>query len=137
MILIQSIALFTALNLLIIGLSHCLRPKIWVVFFMFLAAKKQVGNVFNALLAVGTGTFICSLHFIWKWPQIIVTLYGLTLVMKGFLFLVFPEMGLASIRKLTMESVNKFRVVGLIMVLLSLIIIYGLMMEGAFTSSTL
>jgi len=128
----QSIELFTAINLGVIGLSHFLQPKIWVELFVFLHAKKNVGNIVNALIALGVGSIILSFHFVWSWPKVLVTVYGLSQVLKGLIYLIQPSIGIASIGKVTMEKSNKFRWVGSVMVILALIIVYGLIMEGAF-----
>lgn len=128
----QSIELFTAINIGVIGLSHFLQPKIWVDFFVFLHAKKNVGNIVNALIALAMGSLILSFHFIWTWPKVLITAYGLSQLLKGLVYLIQPAIGLASIGKVTMEEANKFRWVGLVMVIFSLVIIYGLIMEGAF-----
>ena len=120
----QSIELFTAINLAVIGLSHFLQPKMWVHFFIFLHAKREIGNIFNALIALSMGSFILSLHFVWTGPEIVVTIYGLLQVIKGLLYLIWPSIGLASIRKVNMENGNKFRWVGLVMFVFSLAIFY-------------
>lgn len=80
MSIIQSIELFTAINLGIVGLSHFLQPGMWVEFFQFLSTKKHVGNIFNALLTLGVGSIILSFHFIWSWPKILITVYLTNLV---------------------------------------------------------
>ncbi|MBT8231369.1 MAG: hypothetical protein HKO66_10970, partial [Saprospiraceae bacterium] len=110
----QSIELFVIINLLVVGLSHFIRPQIWVDFFKLLASKGQAGNVFNALLSLGLGSFIFSFHMVWDGPMIIVTIYGLLLTIKGFLYLTVPDLGLKSIAKVD-DSYNKFKIVGLLM----------------------
>ncbi|WP_025667990.1 hypothetical protein [Aquimarina megaterium] len=132
MSIIQSIELFTAINLGIVGLSHFLQPGMWVEFFQFLSTKKHVGNIFNALLTLGVGSIILSFHFIWSWPKILITVYGLLLVIKGLIYMLIPSIGIASIAKVTIEKGYKFRWVGLIMFIFSLLILYGLIIEGAF-----
>ncbi|MDH7446528.1 hypothetical protein [Aquimarina sp. 2201CG14-23] len=119
---IQSIQIFVAINLFTIGLSHLLQPKIWVDFFKFLHSKGNVGNIFNALLALGMGSIIISFHFIWTWPMILVTLYGLSQLIKGIIYLTFPSIGLNSIGKVQ-DKFIKFKWAGLIMCLSSILII--------------
>ena len=71
----QSIKLFTAINLAIIGLSHFFYPKSWVDFFQYLHSKKEIGNIFNAMLSLGLGSVVFCFHIAWTWPMILVTLY--------------------------------------------------------------
>lgn len=134
MSLTHAIEFFTAINVFIIGLSHMLQPKVWVDFFLFLHSKKQVGNIFNALISLGMGSFILSLHFVWEWPAVIVTVYGLLQLIKGSVYLLAPSVGLKSIGKVSHNQANKFAGVGIIMVILSIIITYNLVIDGAFGS---
>jgi len=128
---IQSIQLFVAINLFVIGLSHFLRPKLWIEFFEFLYKKGNVGNIFNAMLALGMGSIIFSFHFLWKWPMILVTLYGLLQIVKGLIYLTFPSVGLKSIGKINADS-QKFKWVGLIMCALCVLLFINLVSDGAF-----
>jgi uncharacterized protein YjeT (DUF2065 family) len=128
---IHSIELFLAINFFIIGLSHLVQPKIWVEFFIYLHSKNNAGNIFNALLSLGTGSLIFSFHFIWYWPNIIVTIYGLLQILKGLIYLLKPSVGIASIGKVSMEKANKFRWSGLLSLMLSIMIIYILIKDKA------
>ncbi|GJM32396.1 MAG: hypothetical protein DHS20C18_13970 [Saprospiraceae bacterium] len=132
MTIIQSVEFFVAINLLVMGLSHFLQPKMWVDFFVFLHAKQGVGNILNALLSLTMGSVIIAFHFIWEWPKILVTLYGLLSLIKGGIYLLKPSIGIASIGKVNLEGKNKFRGIGLVMVILAVGILFGLIMEGAF-----
>ena len=125
MTIIQSVQLYVALNLLILGLSHFFQPKIWIDFFEFLHSKGHVGNIFNALLSLGTGAFIVSFHFVWEWPFLIVTIYGVLQLLKGGIYLIFPNIGLKSIGNVNKKAV-KFKWVGLIMAAVSALIFYHL-----------
>ena len=128
---IQSIQLFVSINLFVIGLSHFLRPKIWIEFFQFLYKKGSVGNILNAMLALGMGSIILSFHFIWTWPMILVTLYGLTQLIKGLIYLIFPSLGLKSIGKVNSKT-QKFKWAGLLMFISSILLIIVLINDGAF-----
>lgn len=121
MTIIQSIQLFVAINIFVIGTSHFLQPKIWIEFFEYLHRKGNVGNIFNAMLALGMGSIILSFHFIWTWPMVLVTCYGLAQCVKGFIYLVFPKVGLKSIGRIN-SSQLKFRWVGLVMCILAILL---------------
>jgi len=128
---IQSIQLFVAINLFVIGLSHFFQPKIWIEFFEFLYKKGNIGNIFNAMLSLGMGSIILSFHFVWTWPMILVTLYGLTQLIKGLIYLTFPSIGLKSIGKVNVKF-QKFKWVGLIMCISCILLIINLINDGAF-----
>lgn len=127
MTVVQSIEIFTGLNLLVIGLSHTLRPKAWVHFFEFLSSKGEVGNFFNAMISLGMGTIIVAFHWDWNGAMMIVTIYGLLLTLKGSLYLIVPEFGLKSISGKQVKRRN-FISIGIIMSLVgAFILIYNLM----------
>jgi uncharacterized protein YjeT (DUF2065 family) len=125
MSIIHSIQFFVALNLFVIGLSHFLQPKIWIDFFQYLSKKGHIGNIFNGLLSLTMGTIILSFHFVWTWPMILITLYGLAQFLKGVIYLTIPSIGLKSIGKVD-TNFKKFRWVGLVMCSLSILIAYSL-----------
>lgn len=125
---ILSIQLFVAINVFIIGLSHLIQPRIWIEFFEYLHSKGNVGNIFNAMISLGMGSIVLSFHFIWTWPMILVTLYGLLLTLKGFIYLIAPSVGLKSIGSINQSS-KKFRWVGLVMIILSLMLGYSILCE--------
>lgn len=127
----QSIELFTAINLAAVGLSHFFQPKSWVGFFQFLHAKREVGNLFNAMLSLGFGSVIFCFHFIWTGPMMLVTLYGLALIFKGFIYFIFPSVGIKSIGKVNMENAYKFKIAGIIMLVFALWIFYQLIINNA------
>jgi hypothetical protein len=123
---IVSIELFVAINLFIIGLSHVLQPKMWIDFFTFLHSKNNVGNIVNALIALGMGSIILAFHFIWQWPKILITLYGVSQVLKGLIYLIKPSIGITSIGKVTIERMDKFKWSGIVMSIFALSIFYNI-----------
>lgn len=129
---LQSIQLFTCLNAIVLGISHLIRPNIWLEFFAYLHSKGNIGNIFNALLSLGTGSLILSFHFIWDGSMIIVTIYGLALLLKGMIYLSFPSIGLKSIEKLGLKTQN-YKWAGLLMCTLGLAIFIELVLNGAFS----
>ncbi len=131
MSIIQSIQIFVTINFLVIGLSHFSQPKIWIEFFDFLYKKGNVGNIFNAMLALGMGSIILSFHFVWTWPMFIITLYGLTQIIKGLIYLTFPSVGLKSIRRIN-DKTQKLKWVGLGMCIFSIALIIKLINDGVF-----
>ena len=121
---VQCIELLVAINLLAVGLSHFLQSKVWISFFQDLTKKGSTGNLINGMLALGFGSLVLAFHFIWNWPQLLVTLYGLLLTIRGLLYLCIPSLGLKSIASVNETSGNKFRVAGFIMIVFACWIFY-------------
>ena len=124
----ESIQLFFVINILVMGVSHLVRPKIWIKFFEYLSSKGEVGNIFNAMLSLAMGSIIVSFHLVWQWPMIIVTIYGFLSLLKGSLFLIIPGIGLKSISSVN-EQGWKFQVVGVIMCVIAIFVCYNLYLD--------
>jgi uncharacterized protein YjeT (DUF2065 family) len=78
------------------------------------------------------GSLILSFHFVWHWPKVIVTVFGLMQVLKGLIYLLKPSIGVSAMEEVTMEKANRFRWAGLASFILSVIIMYGLIIDKAF-----
>ena len=83
------------------------------------------------MLALGMGTIILSFHFVWTWPMLIVTLYGLAQLLKGLIYLIFPSVGLKSIGKVNYKT-HKFKWAGLLMCVFCILLVIRLINDGAF-----
>ena len=81
------------------------------------------------MLSLGLGSFILTLHFIWHWPEIIVTIYGLLLTIKGIIYLLAPGIGLKSISSVNSGSLVKFKIAGTIMTLAAVFILWNLSIQ--------
>src|ERR1044071_9908146 len=88
----------------IIGVSHIVQPRVWVRFFMDLHSKGAVGSFLNALLHFPLGVVIVSFHNVWHgWPLVLM-LIGWSLVLKSFIYFVFPQRGVKMLARMTMEK---------------------------------
>lgn len=96
----RGIEIFAAINFVVIGVSHMLRPIAWQEFFAVLEAKGEAGVLFVAMLALGMGSLIVAFHpgFDGFGPSLL-TLYGCASILKGATYLVFPEVGAKSLRR--------------------------------------
>ncbi len=109
----STIELFVAIHLFTIGLSHFVQPKIWADFFSLLSSKGYSGVIINALIALAMGSIIVSFYPIWTWPKVLITLYGFSQIIKAFIYLTFPSVGLKSMKRVTCKNAHSFRWAGL------------------------
>lgn len=80
------------------GLSHIVRPALWVDFFTKLHAQGTAGLVGKVLaVELWPGLIIVSLHQVWWGPGIVLTLYGWAQFAKVWLALFVPEIGMRSL----------------------------------------
>ncbi|MEM9911908.1 MAG: hypothetical protein AAF922_14100 [Pseudomonadota bacterium] len=96
---ILAIESLLALPFLIMGLSHILQPHMWLDMFQRLAAKGNVGVLERSFLfELWPASLIVAFHQDWRWPGVLLTIYGHTLAAKIAISLAFPLFGLRSLR---------------------------------------
>lgn len=95
-----------------IGVSHIVQPRVWVRFFMDLHSKGEVGSFLNALLHFPLGVLIVSFHNVWHGLPVVLTLIGWGLVLKSFIYFVFPRHGVKMLARVTVEKSREFVVAG-------------------------
>ena len=97
----------------VIGVSHIFQPRVWVRFFMHLHDLGEVGSFLNALVHFPLGVVIVSFHNVWHGMPLVLTLIGWSLVLKSFIYFVFPRLGLKSLGRISMERAWEFVVAGI------------------------
>lgn len=102
----------TALAFLITGLSHIAAPRAWARFFIAMRERGEVGGLLNAYLHIPLGLLIVAFHWVWTWPELLVTLIGCGLTLKGTLYFLWPALALRSMAHVSEETVWRFRAAG-------------------------
>jgi uncharacterized protein YjeT (DUF2065 family) len=110
----------TALAFIITGLSHLAAPRAWIRFFVNMRERGEAGGILNAYLHIPLGLLIVAFHWVWTWPEIVVTLIGCALTLKGALYFVWPGLALRSMARLDEQHALRFQIAGLFAVLLGL-----------------
>ena len=87
----------------VIGVSHITCPRVWAQFFIDMRSKGEVGSFLNALLHFPLGVLIVSFHNVWHGLPVVLTLIGWGLVVKSFIYLVFPGHGVKMLSRISME----------------------------------
>jgi hypothetical protein len=81
----------------IMGMSHIVRPAMWVEFFTHLHAQGVRGVVMKTfMLELWPALLIVALHQVWWGPGIVLTLYGWAQLTKVTVAMLAPEIGLRS-----------------------------------------
>jgi hypothetical protein len=125
-----SIQKFVAISYLVVALSHILQPRAWARFFIMMREKGEVGSLLNGLLHFPTGVLIVSFHNVWHGIPLIVTLMGWGLVVKGALYLIWPQYGIRVLSRISIERAWLFVAGGIVMVAISGLIFYSLIERG-------
>ena len=101
-----------AIMFLTMGASHVLQPKAWVAFFTALRNQGRVGVFANSFLSLLFGSIIVSLHNIWSWPAIVLTLIGWAQVLKALVGFVAPALALRGLGLVSPENEWRFVAAG-------------------------
>jgi len=102
----------TALVLIITSLSHIAAPREWARFFMAMRDRSAVPGFLNAYVHGPLGLLIVAFHWVWSWPQAVVTVIGCGLTSKAALYFLFPGLALKTMAHVSQESAWRFRVAG-------------------------
>ena len=94
------------------GVSHIAQPRVWAQFFIDMRSKGEAGSFHNALLHFPLGVLIVSFHNVWQGLPMVLTLIGWGLVLKSFIYSVFPAFGLRKLGQVSLERSWEFVVAG-------------------------
>ena len=108
------------------GVSHIFQPRVWAQCFRYLHNKGEVGSFLNALLHFPLGAVIVSFHNVWHGLPIVLTLIGWGLVLKSFIYFVFPKHGLHMLARASMERSWQLIVAGVFSLGVSAFLIFSL-----------
>ncbi len=122
----RSIEILIALSLLTMGASHILQPRAWAEFFIDLRERGNVGVLWTAFLHFPVGVIVVAFHPVWSGIPLLVTLLGCGWTLKGVIYFCFPSIGQRQLARVSLDRAGMFAIPGVMMVLLSAVVIYGL-----------
>ena len=111
----------------VIGVSHIVRPRVWAQFFIDMRGKGEVGSFLNALPHFPLGVLIVSFHNVWQGLPIVLTLIGWGLVLKSFIYFVFPGRGVKMLARISMERAWESVVAGVFSIGISGLLVFSLL----------
>ena len=86
----HALQIYAIINLTLIGMSHVVRPRAWVDFFVFLRERGEAGVFAVAILNLIFGSIIVAFHNVWSGIPLVLTVVGWTSVIKALLYFTFP-----------------------------------------------
>ena len=120
----QAIEMFAAVNFLVTGLSHLLRPRSWVEFFVWLRSKGDAGVFVNGLMSLGFGSIVVAFHNVWSGLPMVLTIVGWAHVAKALLIFVAPGLGMRSLERVSPERAHELAAAGAVLLALSALMWY-------------
>ncbi|HEY3103555.1 MAG TPA: hypothetical protein VGJ69_08180 [Pyrinomonadaceae bacterium] len=111
----------------ITGVSHIVQSRVWAQFFIDMHGKGEVGSFHNALLHFPLGALIVCFHNVWHGLPMVLTLIGWGLVLKSFIYFIFPSRGVRMLARVSMERSGEFIVAGIFSIGISGLLIFSLL----------
>jgi hypothetical protein len=108
----RGVEVYAIVNLLVIGVSHVVRPRVWVELFVALRERGEAGVFGVALLNLIFGSIIAGFHNVWSGLPAVLTVVGWANVIKALVYFVFPGVGLRRLKALSLERGWMIRVAG-------------------------
>ena len=115
----HAVQIYAIINLTVIGMSHVVRPRVWVDFFVLLRERGEAGVFAVAILNLIFGSIIVAFHNIWSGIPSVLTVLGWANVVKALLYFMFPAIGLRRLQFLSHERANLVVVGGILFLLLT------------------
>jgi len=116
----RAIESYLAVACVVIGLSHLIRPREWVEFFVWLRGGGVAGVFANGMLSLTVGALIVGFHNVWSGAAIVITLFGWLQVLKGAVCLLAPQKAMRSLDRVSFERAHEFRTAGAVFVALGM-----------------
>jgi hypothetical protein len=115
----HAVQIYAIINLTVIGLSHVVRPRVWVDFFVFLRERGEAGVFAVAILNLIFGSIIVAFHNVWSGIPMVLTVLGWANVVKALLYFMFPAIGLRRFQALSHKRANLILGGGILFLLLA------------------
>ena len=120
----RAVQIYALINFAVIGISHVLRPRAWVDFFVMLRERGEAGVFATAFLSLVFGSIIVAFHNVWSGIPLLLTLVGWAQVIKALVYFAFPAFGLRKLQIPAPERANLFVIPGLLFLALAALLGY-------------
>jgi hypothetical protein len=114
----QGVERLAAMLLLLTCLSHVAAPQAWASLFARIDASGDTAGLYVGAIHLPLGLMLVAFHNLWTWPEVLVTLIGWALLLKGTLHWVVPSLARRSIA--IGSEASRYRWGGLLMLPLAL-----------------
>lgn len=126
----RAIQVFAMINLVTIGLSHVVQPRVWAEFFVALRDKGDRGVFVVGFMSLAFGSLIVAFHNVWSGLPMVLTILGWAQVLKGLVYFTFPSYGLRKLAIVDVERARMFVWPGLALLVIAGLLGYHLAVSG-------
>ncbi len=111
----EAIQLFVVIHMATMGISHILRPRVWIDFFVRLREWGEPGVFAVGFLSLMFGSIVVAFHNVWQGLPLLVTVLGWLHVAKGLVYFAAPAVGLKGLAQVDPEQSGRYVVVGVLL----------------------
>ena len=122
-----AVQIFFVIHMATVGISHVLRPRVWVDLFERLRDWGEPGVFVVGFLSLMFGSIIVAFHNVWQGIPLLVTTLGWAQVLKGAIYFAFPSVGLKGLAKVRPERSGAYAVAGLLLLVAAGAVVYHLL----------
>lgn len=115
----RAVEIYAIINLTVIGISHVVRPRVWIDFIVVLRERGEAGVFAVAFLNLIFGSIIVAFHNVWLGIPMALTVLGWANVVKALLYFAFPAFGLRKLQFLSHDRANLVVVGGILFLVLA------------------
>jgi hypothetical protein len=115
----RAIQIYAIINFAVIGISHVLRPRVWVDFFIYLRERGEPGVFATAFLSLIFGSLVVAFHNVWTGIPLLLTIIGWAQVLKALIYFTFPAYGLRKLQIPSQDRSALFVVPGVVFIALA------------------
>jgi hypothetical protein len=124
----RAVEIYAIVNLVVIGLSHVVRARAWVKFFVFLRERGEAGVFCVGILNLIFGSVIVGFHERWTGIPVVLTVLGWASVVKALVYLTFPGVGLRRLNAMSEERAYVIRIAGIPFLVVAGLLTYQVVM---------
>ncbi len=128
----QSVELMIAISLLLVGLSYMFQPEHWIDWLHEIRRGGSRSSLSFGLINAAFGGFVVGFHFVWQGLPLLTTIIGVIAILKAATYLLYPSYLERKITMLMPKIQLWLKLSGLLIILLSAVIFYGLKAQGVF-----
>lgn len=122
----RAIQIFAVVQCLSVGLSHLVAPRAWAEFFILVREKGALGVFAIAFLYLYFGSIIVAFHPVWSGLPLVLTLLGVSQVVKATLYFCVPSWGMRGLRRVSLERAWEFQVASVVLLAIGGVILFHL-----------
>jgi uncharacterized protein YjeT (DUF2065 family) len=122
----RAVEILAVVHFVIVGLSHALRPRMWVEFFSWLHARGHAGVMVHGFLSLGFGSVIVAFHPVWRGLPAVLTVVGWVYLVKASLCFLLPETQMRTLGRVAPERAWELRLPGFAFLALGAALAYHL-----------